>query len=180
MKQFVRQVEDDLQTDLEDTTKIWEDEANRLKEEYHQLEDVVDNYIQHYPPQQRETIQDYKERFSIALSQKQKKYDDAQARYRLRQDLLGVEVVSEDLDRILPDNITATYQKFVNTVVQNKEVYTPRDWELIQGWWTALNTRKSQLQDQLRPADELAIAQKQSEFQELIKTQNIASPKPAI
>ncbi|WP_187263662.1 hypothetical protein [Pontibacter beigongshangensis] len=170
LKEFVTKVENMAAADLEDTTLIWENMAGELKEKYYHLEEEVDGYIEIYTPQQRETIQDFKERFRIALNNKQKNFDDARARYRLRQDLLGTEAVSEDLSLINAENITATFQKFVNTVIKNKDVYTPRDWEMIEGWWTALNDRKVKLQEQLRPADEEAIAKKQAEYLELRNT----------
>ncbi|TXK18387.1 hypothetical protein FVR03_24020 [Pontibacter qinzhouensis] len=166
-KEFVIQVENDAVSELDDSTKIWEDEASKLKEKYASLEDDVNDLIDQYPPQDRETIQDFKERFRIAMDQKQKKYDDAQAQYRLRQDLLGEEVASADLYRIEASNITATYQKFVNTIVKNKDVYTHRDWEMIEGWWSALNARKNEIQAQLQPADEKAIRLKEDEYLEL-------------
>ena len=155
--------ESDEQIEIKDTT-VAQQEIDSLKTHYDTLTLRVDKYVTQYTPPQREELLDLRERFKSAVDKKQKKNEEASRRYKLRRQLLGIEVSSDDLTEITPDNIVTVYQNFVNTVSQEMSAYSESDWELIEGFWNALNNRKSGLQNQLKPADQRIIADKQEEF----------------
>ncbi|WP_137759516.1 hypothetical protein [Pontibacter sp. SGAir0037] len=145
LRNFVADVEQDTAMATDVTEAAWEEEADQLLEEYSKHESKADEYREHYSVEKREEIKALEERFELAYEKRQKLYDDVSRRYRLRQDMLGVEVAADDLSTIQADNITATYQKFINTLHSNKELYTARDWEHIEGWWSALNDRRQEV-----------------------------------
>lgn len=164
---FVSNIEQDTSVNFEKSEADWESEASLLLQEYSKHESKVNQHRDQFSVEKREEVKDLEERFELSYEQRQKLYDEARRRYRLRQDMLGIAVTSDDLTAITPQNITATYQKFVNTLVRNKEVYTERDWHHIEGWWSALNDRKTELNERLQPADQEMIAKKQEEYRSL-------------
>lgn len=166
-REFVAEIEKDTSDNANLSEAEWEKEASRLQDESKKHQNKVNRHKDTYTIEQHEEVNGLQERFKLAYENMQKVYDDAGRRYRLRQDMLGSEVETDDLHNITPDNITATYQKLIATLEDNKDIYTPRDWEHIDGWWNALNKRKDEIDPQLKPADRTMIAEKQKEYSTL-------------
>ncbi|WP_125185336.1 hypothetical protein [Botryobacter ruber] len=166
-RSFVVATEEDAeseeQIDIKDTT-IARQEIDSLRSQYDTLTLRVDKYVTQYIPPQREELLDLRERFKSAVDKKKQKNEEASRRYELRRKLLGIEISSDDLTEITPANIKTVYLNFVNTVSQEMSAYSESDWQLIEGFWNALNNRKSELQDKIEPADQRIIADKQEEF----------------
>lgn len=55
-------------------------------------------------------------------------------------------------------NVVETYEKFVNVVEDHKNDYTKEDWDEIKVLYTALDTRKEQLDKDISVKDRLKIA----------------------
>ncbi len=163
-RNFVTEIERDTAAKASESEAAWEEEGRRLQNKYEKHRANTGKHMTAYSIEQQEEIKGLQERFELVYENRQKAYDDAGRLYRLRQDMLGSEVETDDLYSITPSNITATYQKLIATLENNKSIYTSRDWEHIDGWWNALNKRKDELEPQLRPADRTMIAEKQKEY----------------
>ncbi|AWM12734.1 hypothetical protein DI487_01840 [Flavobacterium sediminis] len=80
---------------------------------------------------------------------------------KLRKALLGEEHTGEDLtfSWVNKDNILQVYENFVNTVEQNKALYSREDWDEIKLLYEALDSRKNTIEKEgLSSDDNLKIA----------------------
>lgn len=139
---------------------------NRQQQFRQRLQAVQQNQDQ-YTEEQRQEIQDLENRYNRAVERRDEQFEDASRRYRLRRELLGVEIRQDDLSDITQENIASTYQRFVDTVAENGQRYEGRDWEMIEGWWSSLNNRYRSLQEELPQQTRNTIEQAQARYREL-------------
>lgn len=178
---FVTDFERDSLTDVElralqeetyDSAE-WERMKEERQQEFNQRLQAVEQNQDQFSAERREEIRDLESRYNIALERRGQQYADASRRYRLRRELLGVEVRKDDLSDIEQDDLAPTYQRFVDTVAANGQRFEGRDWDLIEGWWVSLNNRYRTLQDQLPQQARNTIEQAQARYRELRSQFNI-------
>lgn len=78
----------------------------------------------------------------------------------LRDRLFGEGKIGDDMQFkfVTGDNILGIYQNFVDAVADNKSNYTREDWDEINVLYEALDTRKNEVEKDLKTADNLKIA----------------------
>ena len=78
----------------------------------------------------------------------------------LRTNLFGEGKIGADMKFgwVTADNIKDVYEKFVNTVDDNKDKYTREDWDEIKLLYEALDSRKNEVEKDLATKDNLKIA----------------------
>ena len=98
----------------------------------------------------------------------------AVADYRqvLRNKLFGEGKIGSDMKFafVTADNILSVYKNFVNTVADNKKVYTREDWDEINVLYEALDTRKNVVEKDLASGDNLKIAGLKIRFASVMAT----------
>jgi hypothetical protein len=98
----------------------------------------------------------------------------AVADYRqiLRNRLFGEGKIGSDMKFafVTGDNILGVYKNFVNTVADNKKVYTREDWDEINVLYEALDTRKNMVEKDLATNDNLKIAGLKIKFASIMAT----------
>lgn len=139
-------------------------EISQLNRTYITYESAIMGYYDNYGPERKDEIQELRNRYDIAVKKYQDKFGDVSRRYQLRQELLGLKVETDDMSTITAGNLAATYKHFVNTLDQNKEQYSSRDWEMVEGWWNALKNRKEELKQDLTSADKSPIAEAEQRY----------------
>ena len=78
----------------------------------------------------------------------------------LRDRLFGEGKIGDDMQFkfVTDDNILGVYQNFVDAVADSKNNYTREDWDEINVLYEALDTRKNEVEKDLKTADNLKIA----------------------
>ena len=78
----------------------------------------------------------------------------------LRDRLFGEGKIGDDMQFkfVTADNILGVYQNFVDAVADSKNNYTREDWDEINVLYEALDTRKNEVEKDLKTADNLKIA----------------------
>ena len=78
----------------------------------------------------------------------------------LRDRLFGEGKIGDDMQFkfVTADNILGVYQNFVDAVANSKNNYTREDWDEINVLYEALDTRKNEVEKDLKTADNLKIA----------------------
>lgn len=78
----------------------------------------------------------------------------------LRDRLFGEGKIGDDMQFkfVTGDNILGVYQNFVDAVADSKNNYTREDWDEINVLYEALDTRKNEVEKDLKTADNLKIA----------------------
>ncbi len=78
----------------------------------------------------------------------------------LRDRLFGEGKIGDDMQFkfVTGANILGIYQNFVDAVADNKSNYTREDWDEINVLYEALDTRKNEVEKDLKTADNLKIA----------------------
>ncbi len=98
----------------------------------------------------------------------------AVADYRqvLRNKLFGEGKIGTDMKfaYVNADNILSVYKNFVNTVADNKKLYTREDWDEINVLYEALDTRKNVVEKDLASGDNLKIAGLKIRFASIMAT----------
>ncbi|RDV16483.1 hypothetical protein DXT99_04585 [Pontibacter diazotrophicus] len=151
----------------------WEAMKENRQQQFIQRLQAVEQNQDQYTEEQRQEILDLENRYNQAAETRDQQYEDASRRYRLRRELLGLEINQDDLSDITQENIAGTYQRFVDTVAEKGQNYEGRDWEMIEGWWTSLNNRYRSLQGELPQQSRNTIEQAQERYRELRSQFNI-------
>ncbi len=78
----------------------------------------------------------------------------------LRDRLFGEGKIGDDMKFafVTGDNILGIYKNFVDVVSDNKNTYTREDWDEIKVLYEALDTRKNEVEKDLKTSDNLKIA----------------------
>jgi hypothetical protein len=81
-------------------------------------------------------------------------------RIALRNGLFGEGVVGDDMSFsfVTGANLLDTYRNFVNTVSDNRDLYTREDWDEIKVLYEALDTRKNTVEKEAPRGDNTKIA----------------------
>jgi hypothetical protein len=81
-------------------------------------------------------------------------------RQALRNNLFGEGMIGSDMSFSFAtaDNLLSIYRKFVNTVDENKNIYSREDWDEVKVLYEALDTRKNTVEKQLPDGDNTKIA----------------------
>lgn len=145
----------------------WAAMKEERQQQFNQRLQAVEQNQDAYSEEQRQEIEDLENRYNTSVATRDQQYEEASRRYRLRRELLGLEISQDDLSDITQENIAATYQRFVDTVANNGQRYNGRDWDMIEGWWTSLNNRYRSLQGELPQQARSTIEQTQARYQEL-------------
>ncbi len=96
----------------------------------------------------------------------------------LRNNLFGEGKIGSDMtfSFVNPNNILEVYQRFVNTVEENKDKYTREDWDEIKVLYEALDTRKNVVEKEgIKAADNVKIAGLKVKFVAIKSTQRVVS-----
>ena len=112
-----------------------------------------------------------KEKAEIRINESTTKYDDLKTQIVLltaetnsqkrRDNLFGPGNLNKDMSFawVNKDNILSVYDKFVNTVQDNKDSYSREDWDEIKIMYEALDSRKNTVEKEgLTSSDNMKIA----------------------
>ena len=112
-----------------------------------------------------------KEKAEIRINESNTKYDDLKTQIVLlsaetnsqkrRDNLFGAGNLNKDMSFawVNANNILSVYEKFVNTVSDNKDAYSREDWDEIKLMYEALDSRKNTVEKEgLTSKDNLKIA----------------------
>jgi hypothetical protein len=90
----------------------------------------------------------------------------------LRDRLFGEGKIGDDMQFkfVTGDNILGVYQNFVDAVADNKNKYTREDWDEINVLYEALDTRKNEVEKDLKTSDNLKIAGLKIKFASISST----------
>lgn len=90
----------------------------------------------------------------------------------LRDRLFGEGRIGDDMQFkfVTGDNILGIYQNFVDAVADNKNNYTREDWDEINVLYEALDTRKNEVEKDLKTSDNLKIAALKIKFASISST----------
>lgn len=92
--------------------------------------------------------------------------EEADYRRKLRTSLFGDPSLGNDKSFawVTAQNAYSVYERFVNTVKDNKDNYSREDWDEIKVLYEALDTRKNEIENDLPKGDNGKIARKKIEF----------------
>lgn len=166
-RSLVTEVEKDTVITEKDLGEQWKSRTDTLKQSFANYKTEAALHMDQYEAERREEVNAFDDRLEVAFETRQKKYNDVSYRYTLRKEMLNLDVAEDDMSRIDTSNIAATYQHFVNKVKSNHTNYTPKDWQLIEGWWSALQNRKQAISSMIQPTDQELIAKQQEAYRKL-------------
>lgn len=166
-KNFVTQVESDTVVDEIDLGNTWKIDTDTLQMLYDRYKNSASEHTGNYTPERLEEVNAFDDRVNVAFEKRQKKYEDVSHRYELRKKMLGMEVSEDDMSEITATNIAATYTNFVTTLENNQEEYDMQDWQLIEGWWIALQNRRRAVDNDLQASDQQTINKLQETYQRI-------------
>ncbi|WP_299759607.1 hypothetical protein [uncultured Pontibacter sp.] len=158
----------------ENDSVSWEEEKENLQNEYEEQRSRLEASRQSFSAEQRAEADQLDQRYNNALEKRGQQYQDASHRYKLRKELLGLEIQSDDLSEITAGNIAETYTRFTSKVQENTDKYENRDWLLVDGWWSALNSRYRTLEANLSASVKRTIQQAQSQYKEIRPVEDLA------
>lgn len=153
LKAYEQETSDSLQ---------WQQALDQQKQAYESRKQKVQDNRNAYDQATQREIDELDMRYQQAVRQKQNTYQEASYRYKLRNELLGMPVSADDMSNFTEENIATVHERFVSNISE-KENLTQRDWNLIEGWWLALDDRRRSLEDRLSEdaKQKIAIAARQ-------------------
>ena len=185
-KTFVTETENRANTELTETearamrqsamdTSLWQKESAELNQDFESRKNRVDANLDSYDEARRKEIADLEQRYNVAVKKQEEKYRNVSRRYRLRSDLLGLPVNADDMSSINAAALPGVYERFVERLNGEAENLEQSDWEMVEGWWLALNNRRNELQGQLN-TNATATINRASEKYEEIRTKYVTAP----
>ena len=101
-----------------------------------------------------------KDRYEMKIKEKEEEAKKPDYRMVLRSSLFGEGKIGTDINFkwVTANNIKDVYERFVNTVDDNKGKYTREDWDEIKVLYEALDSRKNEVEKDLATKDNLKIA----------------------
>ncbi len=99
-------------------------------------------------------------KYETAIKEKEEAAKKPDYKMVLRTNLFGEGKIGTDMNYkwVTADNIKDVYEKFVNTVSDNKDNYTREDWDEIKLLYEGLDSRKNEVEKDLATKDNLKIA----------------------
>lgn len=161
------EVEMRAMTDTDFDSATWAEITAEREQQYEQKRQAVVQNSDQYTPERQQEIPDLEARYNKALENRERQYAEVSHRYRLRRQLLGIKVKKDDLSDIELEEMDNTYQQFVEKVAESAENFESRDWNLIEGWWSALGIRYRSLGADLGQQSRTAIAQAEARYKEV-------------
>ncbi|WP_276496168.1 hypothetical protein [Pontibacter litorisediminis] len=167
----------------ENDSLAWQEAKATMQEEYEAQRQRLEDAQENLTPEQRAEADQLDQRYKNALESRQQQYQDASRRYKLRRELLGLEIADDDMSEVTAGNIGQTYTRFASNVKENAAAYDNRDWLLIEGWWSALNSRYRTIEGSLSDQVKKTVQQAQQQYQairpqEETSEQQTESPQP--
>lgn len=181
-RNYVTQVEEDaasgysetelraMQQSAEDDSR-WEKESAEVMQGYDERKRKVVQNIDMYSEAEQQEFRELEERYNKAYQKQKENYQEVSRRYKLRKELLELDVSSDDMSSITAEDLPGAYVRFVQNLEPRAAELEGRDWELVEGWWVALNNRKRALEQELS-ADAKATIEKASERYKNIRQEN--------
>jgi hypothetical protein len=181
-KDFVTQFEEDNKQDYSEVelrameqaaeeNEKWVKDSTELLQQYDARKRKVVENIDLYEETQQNEFRDLETRYEKAYHKNQEMRQEVSRRYNLRKELLGLKISSDDLSNITAADLPATYEQFVQKLEQRAKGLEQRDWELVEGWWVALNNRKRALKNELTASAQNTIQQASNRYQTIHKQQ---------
>jgi hypothetical protein len=132
----------------------------------------------------KEKLEASKAQYAVLKSSYKVKIAESEAaiaadyRQVLRNNLFGKGIIGNDMNFSFAtaDNLLSIYEKFVNTVDDNKNNYSREDWDEIKVLYEALDTRKNVVEKELPKGDNFDIAKLKVKFS-FIKTMHRGGTK---
>ncbi|TPE43253.1 hypothetical protein [Pontibacter mangrovi] len=165
-----------LQQSENDST-AWATEKKNLQEVYDRRRDRLEKSMDNLSPEQRDEADQLEQRYNNALEKREQTYKDASHRYKLRHQLLGMEIQEDDMSDVTVENIGETYQRFVSELGKDAEKYEERDWNLVEGWWNALNSRYRAVEGELQTATKKTVQEAQQKYREIHAKTGVPQPE---
>jgi hypothetical protein len=179
-KDFVTQLEFDAEREYseaelramhqaDENDSAWETETAEASRQYDDYKRKVVENLELYNDAEQKEFQELENRYNEAFQKKKSSLEEVSRRYKLREALLGLEVKANDFSNIGAAELPATYERFVQNLDTRATDLKGRDWELVEGWWVALNNRKRTFEDKLSAAEEKTISEATKRYQEIRK-----------
>ena len=107
-----------------------------------------------------------KDEYEVHIADKKKEAAANDYKVNLRKSLFGEEQVGSDLQFgwVTGKNALSVYDRFVNTVKENRDKYSREDWDEIKTLYEALDTRKNEIEKDLPSSDNLKVAKLKVQF----------------
>ncbi|MHA4842534.1 DUF6565 domain-containing protein [Flavitalea antarctica] len=107
-----------------------------------------------------------KDDYEVKIRDKKNEAAASDYKVTLRRSLFGDEQVGSDMqfNWVTAKNALSVYDRFVNTVKENREKYSREDWDEIKTLYEALDTRKNEIEKDLPTNDNLKIAKLKVQF----------------
>ncbi|MHA6247643.1 hypothetical protein ACXYMU_06890 [Pontibacter sp. CAU 1760] len=139
------------------------------EQEYQLKSEQVRKNLSQYTPAQQQEFETMESRYKQEVASQDKAYAEASHRYKLRERLLGLEIKQDDMSTIAAGELANTYKRFVDGVAGSAEQFETRDWNLVEGWWSALGSRFNSLEADLTAQAKREVAQAQQRYQQIRK-----------
>lgn len=115
-----------------------------------------------------------KAKYELAIKEQDAKAAALAPNFRkaLRDRLFGEGKIGDDMQFafVTADNLLSTYKNFVNVVADNKSTYSREDWDEINVLYEALDTRKNEVEKDLKSGDNMKIAGLKVRFASIAST----------
>ncbi len=147
------------------TSENWAELERGYQERVVLLENDIESLEEEQKVKLEESMTTYKEiknSYVESIKAVETATANAASDYRatLRNSLFGAGTVGNDISFgfVNENNLLDVFTKFVNTVQDNKDVYTREDWDEIKVLYEALNTRKNTVEKDLPKGHNMEIA----------------------
>lgn len=142
----------------------FEEEMAEMAVEYEQLQTRLKPHLDQADEVRRQEVAGLQARYDTLRSRRTRAYRAYVKSRSMRQELLGVSQDKVDLGDITAADIADRYHTFAERVAANHSQYTPTEWNVVEGLWTALESRRQEVEAKLSQPDQARIEQARNRY----------------
>ncbi|MDX5348941.1 MAG: hypothetical protein LPK19_17040 [Hymenobacteraceae bacterium] len=166
-KTYVSEAETRADQEFNEAERDWDKEMNEWRSAYQEKEANLERNMENYDEATQKEIGELKTRYQTAWKRTEENYTNYRHYLEMRENLLGVDVKTDDLTEVTAENIRMKYENFVEKVKANADSYDRTEWDHVEGFWSALNTRLSQVEANLDKSAKAAINKTQATYKQV-------------
>jgi hypothetical protein len=123
----------------------WEDMEKEYDQKKNDLDKNMDKMDQEMKESYQATVADW-ETFKAEYQMKQREKEDMAKAEQLKATIIPTDIHT-DLSNVTGKNVVSVFEHFVNTVDNQKEMYSKEEWVNINNYWKSLNDLSGRLDD---------------------------------
>ncbi|KAA5544773.1 DUF6565 domain-containing protein [Adhaeribacter rhizoryzae] len=179
-KNYVASVENSVSDEVIDAADKWREATANIETTYKEKESKLELYADKWNEERKAEIASLKNRYKTFREQQESAREarlasKAQMSATSTNGGVAADFNTTSISLMPATSVRVAFENFVSRLQENKDSYTKEDWQTINAFYAALETRREAIEDQLTSNDKYEIAKAKTKYA-AIKGTTLAAP----